>query len=266
MTAPSPSQATRGRPATRTCRNTGRSDEPVACTRSVSTTSTSSADSIPRSHSPTSRTSRYAQAVYSPHLAALLNSEGEAEYPGVRCEVKCLRYTNTKLGLSGYYTGSMDVVSKLPDGEGTLFCHDGRIFKCGWRLGGILPMEPIRARRCSDGSSSDTCDFSTCSSVTASVRHLRPRSAEDDAKKLKVPKNLYIITRSPSNMFPEEDMSRRLSTESRVESEGNVSEQTEVTAESSNVFSEYSCRNRDEKLFKWKPFVTKVKSTVCRKA
>lgn len=127
-------------------------------------------------------------------------------------------------------------------------------------------MEPIRARRYSNGSSSETCDFSTCSSLTASVRRLRPRSAEDGAKKFKVPKNLYIITRSPSNMFPEEDTASRPSTLSRAESEGSASEQTEVTAESSDVSSEHNRRNGEDKLFTWTPFVTKVKSTVCRKA
>lgn len=157
--------------------------------------STTSTDSIPRSHSPNPR-------VPSVFLACVsaLSSEGVMEYPGLRCDVKSMPYTNSKLGLSGCYTGKMDVVSKLPDGKGTLYCRDGRIFDGEWRLGGMLPMEPIKPRCSFNSESSDTCNSSSCSSLSANVTRHRSTIDAKDVQKFRVPKNLYIITRNPSNI------------------------------------------------------------------
>jgi hypothetical protein len=251
----------RGRSPTRTTRRSaGRSGiDPIICRNSFST---SSNDTAPRSHSPTSRTSLYVNRVHSARLQALLHPAGESEYPGVRCVVKSLPYTNSKLGLSGYYTGKMDVISKLPDGEGILYCHDGQIFHGEWRLGAILPVQPIVAKRCS-AESSDTCDSSTCSSLSASITRL-PRTENDTpVKKIKVPKYLYIVTHTPLNMVPcksDEDVEVMpiKSALSKVESQGNVNEDTGTSSLSSNVHVNDSIKPDKRTRFSWKPLVSKV--------
>ena len=69
-------------------------------------------DTIPRSLSPSSRTSIYAanlQKAHQSHLESpLSNIEGLSEYPEVHCVVTSMPYTNSKCGLSGHYSGMMD--------------------------------------------------------------------------------------------------------------------------------------------------------------
>ena len=248
----------RGRPVTRTLRNVRHevTVDPISCCGSISTASTYS---IPRSHSPASRTSRYVNGMYSMRLQTILNRAGEEEYPGVRCTVRSLPYASTRLGLSGLYCGEMDVVSKLPDGEGILYCNDGKILEGEWCLGRLRPMDPTRARRCSD-SSADTCDSSACSSLSASItRHHFPIGDEETNTKLIVPKNLYIIKSGPSNMIPCENgevkVTRRESTTNESDDHGIL---TSVTSTENN-------RAVDRTKFTFKPsFVSKVKRTFNR--
>ena len=199
----------RGRSTTRNPRNFRHEDavDPISCGGSISTTSTYS---IPRSHSPTSRTSRYVNRMHSLRLRTMLHPEGDEEYPGVRCTVTSLPYTNSRLGSSGFYWGKMDVASKLPDGDGILYCHDGNIVEGEWCLGRLLSNEPISARRCTE-SSDDTCCSSTCSSLSASItRHRVPTSVSEPNTEIVIPKTLYIIKSGPSNIIPCENSEVRV--------------------------------------------------------
>ena len=91
----------------------------------------------------------------------------------------------------------MDVISKLPDGEGVLYCRDGRVFDGEWRLGELLLMDTLRMLH----SVTRPCgDVSTCSSLTASVTRRRSQEMATDDKKRKVPKNVYVVTRSFSSV------------------------------------------------------------------
>eukprot|EP00956_Cyclotella_meneghiniana_P004049 scaffold4911_cov47-Cyclotella_meneghiniana.AAC.7 len=201
--------ASRGRSTTRTLKDKRSSKEEDCCTESqLSSASTDDGSSIPRSHSPTARTSRYVNEMYHARLQVLLHHDNHQEqqqqqhasneYPGVRCHVSSLPYIDRKLGYSGYYTGAMDVISKLPDGEGVLYCRDGRVFDGEWRLGELLLMDTLRMLH----SVTRPCgDVSTCSSLTASVTRRRSQEmAATDGKKRKVPKNVYVVTRSFSSV------------------------------------------------------------------
>ena len=199
----------RGRSATRDPVSTRRSKE-ENCADSTSTFS----DSIPRSHSPTARTSRYVRQMHRDRLRVLLHRHSQPEprqatttdeYPGVRCHVSSLPYIDPKSRYhSGHYTGAMDVVSKLPDGEGALYCRDGRVFDGVWRLGELLPMDALRTLRssstgpCSDVVSICSDVVSICSSLTTSATRRRCPEVADVDEKMKVPKNVYVVTRSLS--------------------------------------------------------------------
>ena len=142
-------------------------------------------DKITTSQSPTSQ----------PSVSEIETSAANEvkDYPGIRCHITSLPYTDKTYGWSGYYSGMMDSIAKLPDGEGLLYNNDGRIlygeWRLGvWRLGMELPMRTIDSigsrRRCGENELSELnssmenvkvgmiltcCDVSTCSSLSASV-------------------------------------------------------------------------------------------------
>ncbi|KAL3805907.1 hypothetical protein HJC23_007868 [Cyclotella cryptica] len=251
---------TRGRSFTRSHHHVKRCHTHIYPT--VSCGSYSTTDTIPRSLSPSSRTSIYAANLQTAHKRRLkspfLGTEGLSEYPEDRCFVTSMPYTNSKLGISGYYSGEMDVVSKLPDGEGMLCCHDGRVLDGEWRIGEFQAFCPILARRPRASDSSFPGDSSICSSLSASVtrhawRHL------DETKKIKIPKNLYIV-KYPVDYVNTGDSSIPRSPPARMGSRGSASDQTEKTSPLSRMDSIDNGKldNESKKALKPSRFVSKI--------
>lgn len=269
---PIESDATRGRSSTRSCQHmkccTKRIDPP-ASPGPFSTT-----DTIPRSLSPSSRTSKYAanalRAYKMRHQWQVLDTERLSEYPGVRFFVTSMPYSYSRLGLSGYYSGNMDAVSKLPDGEGVLFCHDGRRLAGIWLLGEIQASCLVLPRRSSINDSLLPCDSSTCSSLSASVT--RQASPDvNDTKKIKIPKNFDIVIHTPMQIdFHDEDdvkagiFKAPRPALARMVSRGNASEYTDKTHPISRMDSIDSGRygKESKKLLHSFAVVSKVKTSI----
>ncbi|KAL7479440.1 hypothetical protein ACHAW6_005241 [Cyclotella cf. meneghiniana] len=267
MTAPKDPENScviRGRSLTRSKHNINYLHMHIAPT--VSCRSFLTTDTIPRSLSPSSRTSIYAASVQKAHQirleSPLSNIEGLSEYPEVRCVVTSMPYTNSKRGLSGHYSGMMDLASKLPDGEGILCCHDGRVLDGEWRLGEFEVFCPITARRPRDSDSSFPCDISTCSSLSASVTRHYWRDV-DKTKTIKVPKNFCIVTHSHHGVIKGTSNGRR-SPPTRMASRGSVSEHTEKTSPLSPIDSIDNSKLENEAKRALNPFslVSKVKMSM----
>eukprot|EP00804_Cyclotella_cryptica_P012245 CCRYP_013838-RA/>CCRYP_013838-RA protein AED:0.27 eAED:0.27 QI:0/-1/0/1/-1/1/1/0/282 len=275
MTAPTDaieSAATRGRSSTRSHHHTQCSAiDPPESGGSFSTT-----DTIPRSLSPSARASKYAAEVLKAYKRRLpwqyTDTGGLSDPPGIRCIVTSMPYNYPKLGLSGYYSGNIDTVTKLPDGEGVLCCHDGTRIEGDWYLGelGATCSVPIWRAGGSD-SSSLPCNSSTCSSLSASVTRQTSREAVHETKKVKIPKNFVIVIHTPMKIDyrDKDDVNTGIfkaprSTFTRMVSRGNVSEKTERTCPISRMDSVDSGRYRYESKKSFKPLgvVSKVKTSI----
>lgn len=264
--------ATRGRSSTRSCQHMkfgAKRIDPPASIGSLLTI-----DTIPRSLSPSSRTSKYAANVLKTYKMRLrgqvLDAEGSSEYPGVRFFVTSMPYSYSRLRLSGYYSGSMDAVSKLPDGEGILFCNNGKRLAGIWLLGEIQASCLDLTRRSRVGDSLLSCDSSNCSSLSASVT--RQASPDfNETKKIKIPKNFDIVihTPMPIDFHDKDDVKAGIFKAprpaiTRMVSRGNESEYTDKTHPISRMDSIDSGRygKESKKLLQSFAVVSKVKTSI----
>ena len=192
----------------------------------------------------------------------MLSPTSDHEYPGVRCTVISLPYTNARLGLNGLYCGEMDVVSKLPDGNGILYCSSGQMLQGEWCLGRLILLDdPTKARQYNEDSLRTSCDNSTCSSLSVSITGRLSSTGEARPKtKIKVPKNLYVIKSGPS------DMISFGKTEMKVMERGSTIPKVQNTQHLYDVFEKnhYNSNTRPVNTAKstsFKPFISKVKRT-----
>ena len=194
----------------------------------------------------------------------MLNPEGDKEYPGVRCTVKSLPYASTRLGLSGLYCGEMDVVSKLPDGEGILYCHGGKYLEGEWRLGRFLLEDPTKSSQYSE-STQDACDSSACSSLSVSITGRLSSSINTHPKtKIKIPKNLYVIKSGPSNMTTRDNGSVEVTKREPIIPQVESTEDLDDETEKDDINTGIRAVNRT-KLISFAPFIFKVKRPLKRR-
>jgi len=180
------------------------------CTENSSFVSTDS----PISLTPQGKVSKYAVSMikaYRNHLSrTLIDSEethSNEKADISRSDVTSMKYADSNVGLSGNYHGQVDEHS-IPDGIGSLCCHDGQLLDGKWEKGQFIgggkgksyngdPMKSVSG--VNDKNLLDSVyvylncdDTSTCSSLSDSVTSKFFRSDISEFKTQRIPPEVCL--------------------------------------------------------------------------